>query len=261
MRRTAPLGGILALFAVLAAMMLAARCRAAEPREPRRLRARVLASYPHDDAAYTQGLLWHAGYLFESTGHYGKSRLRRVELASGEIVQEVALPDSVFGEGLARIDDRLVQLTWRARRGWVYDLETLRVVDEVSYESEGWGLCYDGARLWLSDGSARLAQHDTRTFDFLAELVVTLAGRPVPQLNELECAEGWIYANVYGSNDIVQIDPLTGEVAAIIDASGLLTPAQRENTDVLNGIAYDPDKETFYLTGKFWPRLFEVVFE
>jgi glutaminyl-peptide cyclotransferase len=261
MGRRAPLGGILVLFAVVGGWVLAARCTEAEPQALRRLRARVLTTYAHDPAAYTQGLLWHAGYLFESTGQYGESRLRRVDLGSGEVVQERDLPDSVFGEGLSRVGDRLVQLTWRAGRAWVYDLETFRLVDEMAYETEGWGLCYDGAWLWLSDGTHRLIKHDAQTFDRLGELEVTSGGRPQSRLNELECAEGWIYANIYGSDDIVQIDPLTGEVTAIIDASGLLTPAERLNTDVLNGIAYDPSKEVFYLTGKYWPRLFEVVFE
>ncbi|MDH3404147.1 MAG: glutaminyl-peptide cyclotransferase [Acidobacteriota bacterium] len=261
MARPGPLRALLALFVVLCAMLLAARCRAAEPGRPARLRARVLRVLPHDPAAYTQGLLWHRGELYESTGQYGSSRLRRVALETGEVLRERRLADSVFGEGLARVGDRLIQLSWQSRRGWVWDLETFEELGQVTYDSEGWGLCHDGSRLWMSDGSDRLVSRDPGTFAALGELAVTFEGRPVPQLNELECAEGWIYANVYGTDQIVRIDPVTGAVTALIDASGLLAAEERESADVLNGIAYDPDRELFYLTGKLWPRLFEVVFE
>ncbi len=255
------LRGLFALFAVLCAILLAARCRAAEGEPPRRLRARVLRVLPHDATAYTQGLLWYGGDLFESTGQYGASRLRRVEPASGTVTREKALPDSVFGEGLARVDQRLVQLSWKAGRGWIYDLDTFEGIAEVAYEGEGWGLCFDGARLWMSDGSDRLVRRDAESFAAQGELRVTFEGRPLRQLNELECAEGWIFANVYGADQIVQIDPVSGAVVAVIDASGLLSEDERRSSEVLNGIAYDPETERFYLTGKYWPKLFEVVFE
>jgi glutaminyl-peptide cyclotransferase len=242
-------------------MVLAARCRAAEGPALERLRVRVLAAYPHDPSAYTQGLLWHEGALYESTGQYGQSRLRRVDLKSGEVLAERVLPDDVFGEGLARVDDRLVQLSWREGRAWSYTLAGFEPRAEWTYAGEGWGLCYDGARLWMSDGSDRLVQRDPITFDPLGEVPVTTGGQPASRLNELECAEGWVYANVYQSDWILRIDPQSGEVRGLIDASGLLTASERQGVDVLNGIAYNPDREVFYLTGKYWPRLFEVVFE
>lgn len=256
-----PLRAALAVFSLLALMILAARCRAAEVTEVEQLRVRVLGSFPHDATAYTQGLLRHGGFLYESTGHYGESRLRRVDRSSGEVLLERALPDSLFGEGLARVHDRLIQLTWRAGRAVIYDSETFDEVGEWTYEGEGWGLCFDGAQLWMSDGTDRLKRRDPTSFATLGEINVTLEGGSVGQLNELECAEGWIYANVYQTDRVLRIDPRSGSVSAVIDASGLLTAAEGAAAEVLNGIAYDEANETFYLTGKFWPRLFEVTFE
>jgi len=236
MRRRA-LEGALTGVGLISLMVLAARCRAAEGPVLERLRVRVLAAYPHDPGAYTQGLLWHEGALYESTGQYGQSRLRRVDLQSGEILAERALPDEIFGEGLARVDDRLVQLSWREGRAWSYTLAGFELRAEWTYAGEGWGLCYDGARLWMSDGSDRLVERDPTTFDPLRDMAVTMAGQPASRLNELECAEGWIYANVYQSDWILRIDPQSGEVRGLIDASGLLAVSEREGVDVLNGIA------------------------
>jgi glutaminyl-peptide cyclotransferase len=255
------LRALIGLFGLVAVMLLAARCRASEPRPVERLRVRVLAVHPHDTTSFTQGLVWHDGSLYESTGQYGASRLRRVDPASGEVLQEEALPPELFGEGLARVEDRLIQLTWKNRRGVVYDLATLERIGEVAYETEGWGLCHDGAELWMSDGSSFLTRRDPRSFAEYGRVEVTHQGTPVVLLNELECAEGWIYANVLDADSILRIDPASGEVRATIDAAGLLTPGERAVSDVLNGIAYDPRSEVFYLTGKYWPRLFEVRFE
>lgn len=248
---------------VTAAVALAG-CREPVPAlaaEPLALRPRVLRSLPHDPDSYTQGLEWHAGSLFESTGHYGRSRLRRVDAESGEVELERRLPDELFGEGLARVDDRLVQLTWKEGRALLWDLAGLEPLGELAYEGEGWGLCFDGVDLVQSDGSDHLIFRDAASLAPLRTLGVTLAGRPLYRLNELECAEGWIWANVYGSEQIVRIDPASGEVGAIVDASGLLTPEEARGAEVLNGIAYRPETETFFLTGKLWPKLFEVVFE
>lgn len=260
MNARTPVRALLGLFGLVALMLLAARCRA-EPAPVEQLRVRVLAVHPHDASSFTQGLLWHDGSLYESTGQYGGSRLRRVVPATGEVLQDVALDADLFGEGLARVGDRLVQLTWRNRRGLVYDLATLTRRGEVAYETEGWGLCHDGAALWMSDGSTRLTRRDPVSFAAYGEVEVTLEGRPVARLNELECAEGWIYANVLDSDRILRIDPASGAVRAVIDASDLLSPAERSTADVLNGIAHDPETGVFYLTGKYWPKLFEVVFE
>jgi glutamine cyclotransferase len=228
--------------------------------EPEALVVQVVRSYPHDRDAFTQGLLYFDGWLYESTGLPGRSTLRRVELETGRVEQQVRLEGSLFGEGLERVGDRLLQLTWQDGRALVWDLRTLRKLREHAYAGEGWGLCFDGKRLVMSDGSDRLTFRDAQSFGRLGEIAVTRLGRPVPQLNELECAQGHVYANVWQRNEIVRVDPASGRVTATIDASGLLTSRERLGTDVLNGIAYLPERGTFLLTGKLWPRLFEVKF-
>ncbi len=226
-----------------------------------RLQVRVQAVYPHDPGAFTQGLVWDGGVLYESTGLYGKSSLRRVEPMSGEVLARRAVDPNLFGEGLALVDGQLVQLTWKAGIALAYDVASLELIDEYGFNGQGWGLAYDGSRLVMSDGSHRLTVRDPTDFRWRATIEVTQDGRPVEHLNELEFAEGALYANVWGPDRIVRIDPDSGEVEAVIDASGLLTPAERARVDVLNGIAYDPVSKTFWLTGKFWPKMFQVVFE
>jgi glutaminyl-peptide cyclotransferase len=225
-----------------------------------RLEVRVHRSYPHDRDAYTQGLVWHEGKLYESTGQYGDSELRRVDPTSGVVETHRKLSSFHFGEGLARVDNRLVQLTWRTGIAFVYDLQSFDDVERFSYEGEGWGLCSDGRRLVVSDGSDQLTFRDPDSFQLLGSLGVTLESRPVYRLNELECVAGWIYANVYQTDTIVRIDPTSGEVTGIVDASGLLSKEESVGVDVLNGIAFDADEEVFFLTGKYWPKLFEVTF-
>ncbi len=226
-----------------------------------RLSTKVLAVYPHDPGAFTQGLVWDGGVLYESTGLYGKSSLRRSDPGSGRVQEFRAVDPNLFGEGLARVGDRLLQLTWHAGIVLVYDLASLELIDEYGFNGQGWGLAYDGSRLVMSDGSHRLTFRDPEDFRWLSTLEVTMAGRPVQSINELEFAEGSLYANVWGEERIVRIDPETGEVDGIIDASGLLSPDEKSRVDVLNGIAYDPVSKTFWLTGKFWPKMFQVVFE
>jgi len=252
----------LALLAVTTVLLAACRQpSAARAAEPALLRARVLRSLPHDRTSYTQGLEWHAGALLESTGRYGRSVLRRVDPATGRVERERRLPEELFGEGLARVGERLIQLTWKEGRALVWSVAGLEPLGELSYEGEGWGLCFDGVDLVQSDGSARLTFRDAESFAPLRTLTVTLTGQPLRHLNELECAEGWIWANVYGSDRIVRVDPASGQVGALVDASGLLTSEESAGAGVLNGIAYRPDTETFYLTGKLWPKVLEVVFE
>jgi glutaminyl-peptide cyclotransferase len=229
------------------------------PRDvPERLTVKVLAVLPHDPTAYTQGLLLHGGSLFESTGHYGASTLREVNPRTGEVRRRVSVSSEYFGEGLALVDDRLIQLTWQEQKAFVYQLADFQPVAELRYDGEGWGLCWDGRRLVMTDGSDRLTFREPRSFAVLGEVRVTLAGRPVERLNELECVDGAVYANVWQTDDILRIDPASGKVTAVIDASGLLTPAERERAEVLNGIAWDPARKRFLLTGKFWPKTFEV---
>jgi glutaminyl-peptide cyclotransferase len=226
----------------------------------RSLRVDVLREIPHDTTAYTQGLLWWRDSLYESTGQYGNSTLRRVDPDSGTVEQRIDIDSGYFAEGLARVDDRLILLTWKAQRAFVYDINGFATIGTHSYRGEGWGLCHDGTRLIMSDGSDTLTFRDPGTFDETGTVSVTLRGQPQQNLNELECVDGSVYANVWEYDYIVRIDPETGRVTHQIDAAGLLTRDEARGTDVLNGIAYDPEAETFYITGKLWPKMFEVRF-
>ena len=228
---------------------------------PAAMRMRVIRSLPHDPEAFTQGLLFHDGKLYESTGLRGRSTLRRVALETGEVEQRVELPGDVFAEGLARVGDTLVQITWQSGKAFVWTLDGFERVREHEYRGEGWGLCYDGERLIMSDGTEYLGFYDPETFERVGEVRVSRAGRPVRKLNELECVDGQVYANVWMDDHIARIDPDTGAVTAWIDASGLLDEEHRHGReDVLNGIAYVPDTGHFLLTGKNWARLYEVEF-
>lgn len=220
----------------------------------------VHRTYSHDPTAFTQGLLFWQGRLFESTGIRGRSSLRRVELATGRVEQRVALHPHEFGEGLARVDDKLIQLTWTAGKAHVYALETLTPLQTFEYTGQGWGLCFDGQRLIMSDGSDSLFFRNSDDFALRGAIRVTRDGKPLARLNELECVEDFVYANVWQTNEIVKIDPKTGLVLATIDAAALLTSAEARAADVLNGIAYDPKSQRFFITGKLWPKLFEVTF-
>jgi glutamine cyclotransferase len=230
---------------------------------PRPLTVEVVSTYPHDSTAFTQGLLFHQGDLYESTGLYGKSTLRRVDLQTGNIFRRVALPKNLFGEGLALVGNRLVQLTWQERLALVYDVYRFERVGQFSYDGDGWGLCYDGKRLIQSDGSQWLTFRDPDTFAVTGKIDVRANGRPQTRINELECVDGAVYANVWSTDKILEIDPDSGSVRAVIDASHLLSDGERKALGleaVLNGIAYDPTTKTFFLTGKLWPKLFRVRF-
>jgi glutamine cyclotransferase len=231
---------------------------AARPSSSANLRLKVLRSFPHDSRAFTQGLLMWGGKLYEGTGLYGRSTVRRVDLVSGLVEQEAALPAEIFGEGLARVGERLFQLTWKSHKALVWDLATLEKVAEFSYEGEGWGLCFDGKHLVMSDGSDRLTFRNPTSFAKEGEVRVRRDGRPVAHLNELECIRGAVYANVWLDNHIARIDPKSGEVTGWIDASGLLDSSEAASADVLNGIAEMERTDHLLVTGKRWPRLFEV---
>ncbi len=221
-------------------------------------RPRVVATHPHDPESFTQGLVWSRGRLFESSGLYGQSRLIEVELATGRALRQVALPQDEFAEGLALVGDRLFQLTWREGRAHLWRADDLAPLGVLSFAGEGWGLTWDGVHLVLSDGSAALSFRSPEDLREVRRLIVRRAGRAVPYLNELEWAEGAIYANVWMSDEILRIDPATGEVTAVWDAAGLLTPDERRRADVLNGLAWVPERRTFLVTGKLWPRTFEL---
>ncbi len=221
---------------------------------------KVLSEYPHDRSAYCQGLLWQDGVLFESTGLYGRSTLRRVDPTSGAVLARHDLDPGLFGEGLALVGGRLIQLTWYAGLALVYDEKDLLPIDQLSYGGQGWGLAWGGERLVMSNGTSRLSFRDPSTFEIVGHVDVSLGGRAIRNLNELEVAKGSVYANVWQEDWIARIDPKTGKVTARIDASGLLSLFERRGTDVLNCIAYDPESKTFWITGKLWPKMFQVVF-
>ena len=226
------------------------------------LRPQVLNSYPHDRDAFTQGLLLHNDLFYESTGLRGRSSLRKVEPETGEVLEQISVPQPYFAEGLALVNDRLIQLTWEAGEAFVYNLD-FEQTGTFNYTGEGWGLCYDGESLYMSDGSATIDRRDPETFELLEEVRVRLRGAPVVLLNELECVGDSLYANVWQTDDIVRIDKTSGQVTARIDAAGLLTEEERASLEaggVLNGIAYDEKSETFFITGKLWPKMFEVRF-
>jgi glutaminyl-peptide cyclotransferase len=231
-----------------------------KPPTAARLGVQVLNVYPHDTQAFTQGLLLHEGKLYESTGLAGPSisSVREVEPSTGQVIRRVNLPTPLFGEGLARVGERLIQLTWQDQVAFVYDLATFETLGQFNYDTEGWGLCRDGSRLIMSDGTPTLYYRDPTTFAVLGQIGVTLNGQPLAALNELECVGSLVYANVWLTDRIVAIDKDSGVVVAEIDASGLLTLAERLAADVLNGIAHKPDTDTFLMTGKLWPKLFEV---
>jgi glutaminyl-peptide cyclotransferase len=222
----------------------------------------VINSFPHDHAAFTQGLLFADGKLYESTGLVGQSSLRRVDLTSGHVETQIAIDAPIFAEGLALAGDNLFQISWQNGRAFVYRKADFSRVREHSYSGEGWGLAFDpqGQRLVMSDGTAHITFRDPASFAITGGIDVARAGTPVRNLNELEWVDGQIYANVWQTNVIVRIDPASGAVTGWIDAAGLLSSEERVGTDVLNGIAYAPARGTFFITGKLWPRLFEVKF-
>ena len=221
--------------------------------------ARVEQVFPHDTRAFTEGLVFLDGALYESTGLEGESSLRRVDLITGKVEQRLSLAPDLFGEGLAALDGKLYQLTYKTGRAFVYDLRTFQLEHEFHYSGEGWGLATDGSRLLMSNGSDEIRFLDPATFEIKKTLHVTDHGAPVDQLNELEWVKGEIYANIWKTQRLACIDPATGVVRAWVDLAGLLGPADiTPALDVLNGIAYDPAGDRLFVTGKFWPKLFQV---
>jgi glutamine cyclotransferase len=219
----------------------------------------VVNTYPHDAGAFTQGLVFHDGALIESTGLERRSTLRRVELQTGKVLQKVDVPPYFFAEGLTLFNGKIYQLTWKGEKGFVYDPQTFQKTGEFSYEGEGWGLTHDADSLILSDGSHRLRFLDPNTYQLKRTVSVTDRGRPVQELNELEYVKGEIYANVWHQDRVARIDPQTGRVTGWIDLAGLLRAGETTDPEaVLNGIAYDERGDRLFVTGKLWPKLFEV---
>jgi len=221
---------------------------------------KVIDQFPHDPQAYTQGLIFHEGYLYESTGLRGRSSLRKVDLVPGEVLQKVDLDDPFFAEGLTLWDETLVQLTWQEQTGFIYDLDDFTLVDTFSYSTEGWGLTHDDTNLIMSDGTSSLFFLDPHTLKVVRTVEVLEYGTPVTRINELEYVLGEVFANVWQTNTIVRIDPQTGEVLGWIDLEGLLPVDVDPGTvDVLNGIAYDSTHDRLFVTGKLWPYIFEIA--
>lgn len=245
---------------VLSFVALAMLLSACGARPPESLTVEVLEQHAHDPQAFTQGLLYDAGAFYESTGLVGRSSLREVDPTSGEIVRIRSLPSDLFAEGLALVGERLYQLTWRAGTVFVWDRATFNPIGSFTYEGEGWGLCYDGTDLYMSDGSASLTVRDPTDFRVTRTVAVRDGTRPVKSLNELECVGDSIYANVWLTDEIVRVDKRTGRVTARIDASPLrrAMPDLKDPDAVLNGIARGSDADTLWLTGKLWPQMFKV---
>ena len=218
----------------------------------------VVATYPHDPGAFTQGLVLDDGVLYEGTGIRGRSELRRVDLESGTVLQRTELDDALFGEGITVVEDRIVQLTWTSRTGFVYDRESIARTRTFRYPGEGWGITHDGTQLIMSDGTSTLYLLDLDTFERRESVAVSDDGEPVNDLNELEYIQGKVFANVWQTDRIAVIELLTGDVEAWIDLSGLLPPEDRPGANVLNGIAWDPSTGHLLVTGKLWPTLFEI---
>lgn len=221
-------------------------------------RYKIVQTYPHNAQNFTQGLVYQDGLLYEGTGLYGQSILTKRQLKTNQIVKKSRLPRKYFGEGITLFGDRIIQLTWKSRKGFSYDRETFRLLDEFRYDTEGWGLTHDGTRLILSDGTETLRFLDPNTFTETGRLKVRSNGRPLRQINELEFIDGQIYANVLPTDYIAIIAPQTGRVTGWIDLRGLYTPPRSASTSILNGIAYIPESKHLLVTGKLWPKMYEI---
>ena len=257
------------VISTLAIALLGSGCSSAETGVPTEISVnsqvescsyQIVNTYPHDANAFTQGLVYYEGDLYEGTGLNGRSSLRLVDLETGKVLQITNLDDEYFGEGITLFKDQLIQLTWRSQVGFVYDRESFAKLQEFAYTTEGWGLTHDGENLIMSDGSDRLFFLDPETFEEVRQISVRDRDQPVDKLNELEYINGEIYANVWMSDRIARINPETGQILGWIDLAGLVDPALAANRDaVLNGIAYDSENDRLFVTGKLWSNLFEIV--
>jgi glutamine cyclotransferase len=220
----------------------------------------VVNTYPHDASAFTEGLFYLNGFLYESTGLERQSSIRKVKLETGEVVQKIDVPPEYFGEGIVNWKQHLVSLTWKSEVGFVYDLQTFKLQRRFSYSGEGWALTQDGKRLIMSDGTPDLRFLDPQTLKETGRITVTYQGKPLARVNELEWVRGRIYANVWETNMMIMIDPATGEITGVVNLAGLLSASDRlaGPDSVLNGIAYDAGNGRLFVTGKNWPKLFEI---
>lgn len=248
-----------ALVVSCAAVFIAFKLHSNHPDTPTLWRYKVVNAFPHDRQAFTQGLVFEDGVLFEGTGLCGRSQLRKVALLTGDVLQQHSLPDEFFGEGITIFGDRIIQLTFQSNVGFVYDKSSFDLLRQFHYPTEGWGLTHDSKQLIMSDGTPMLYFLDPETFEQVNRMMVFDQDKAVWGLNELEYVEGLIYANVWPTDRIVRIEPETGKVVGWIDMKRLLSPQDRNGSeDVLNGIAYDPAGRRLFVTGKCWSKLFEI---
>ena len=240
--------------------LLVVTTRQAQPKHgaPKQYGFRIIHTYPHDASAFTQGLEYRAGYLYEGTGLSGQSTLRKEELETGKIVQQVQLRPEFFGEGITLINEHVLQLTWQSHLGFVYDQGSFRMLRSFSYPGEGWGFANDGTTLYMSDGTAQIRCLDPRTMDEIRRISVHDGSASISDLNELECVRGEIYANIWHSWHIARIAPSDGAVIGWVDMSGVIPAELSDPEAVLNGIAYDAMGDRLFITGKLWPKLFEI---
>ena len=265
--KTSTFGGFLAILCIMLSLSCACRGRGKQAQgadkdgqiSVKAYGYTVKNVYPHDPTAFTQGLYWHDGYLWESTGLEGQSQMRKVELETGRVVKSADLGHEYFGEGAAYLGGKIYQITWQNGAAFVYDPETLERTGQFKYPGDGWGLTTDGEVLYMSDSSAKIFIIDPAYFSRKKSFVVKIGRSNKREINEMEWIEGRIWANIYLTDSIVIIDPATGNVEGVVDLSGIL-PAEdwTATTDVLNGIAYDPENKRIFVTGKNWPKLFEI---
>ena len=248
------------LFVLALALIADPAAAAAAPPPVERCGYRIVQSYPHDASSFTQGLFWHEGHLYESTGQYGQSRVARLDLATGKALSQTKLPSNQFGEGITRWGDQIIGVTWRGGVGNRWSIEDMKPVGTFAYEGEGWGVTMVGDSLVLSDGTPALRFFDPATMKERKRVTVRFAGRPIPMLNELETIDGQVWANVWMTDFIVSIDPATGNIASLLDLSTLKADAGASGTDsVLNGIAWDEKGKRLFVTGKNWPKLYQIA--
>jgi glutamine cyclotransferase len=244
----------------LAALLTATACAPAQAEKARQYGYTVVKAYPHDTGAFTEGLFWRDGFLYESTGLEGRSSIRKVTLETGIPEQERMIDSRYFGEGIVDWKGKLIELTWKDQMGFIYDLGSFEKTGQFSYAGEGWALTRDDSRIIMSDGTAFLRFLDPETLKETGRVQVTDDGKPVDNINELEFVKGEVLANIWQTDRIVRIDPKSGKVTGWVDLAGLLGDADLAagQVDVLNGIAYDAAADRLFVTGKFWPKLFEI---
>ncbi|MFW5686614.1 MAG: glutaminyl-peptide cyclotransferase [Halanaerobium sp.] len=230
---------------------------ALETEEINELNYQVVESYKHDPEAFTQGLEIYQNNLYEGTGRYGSSTLRKVDIESGEVLEKINLDSKYFGEGITILEDRIYQLSWKENTAFVYDLD-FNLIRKFNYQGEGWGLANDGEYLIMSDGSEYLYFRDSKSFEIEKKVEVTAAEKKLKNINELEYHNGFLYANIWQTDYIVKINPESGNTVAYLDLSGILKSSYQGEVDVLNGIAYDPEEKNFLVTGKLWPKIYRI---